>query len=132
MEHYNAGKGNEDITLEVIVGTEGVAYSEFIIIKDLKTSGIMGQSTEKSGSIVQATIGTADNLKDGIIFIKNIISFSHLNKDQRESAFDKMVISYVLDGGVDGKKEYSFSKEADLIVAPDKKTLTIATLIGLK
>ncbi len=130
-QSYQVGSGNAQITLNVTVGTVGVAYSEFSIMKNFKIIGSGKSKPRSGGKIDNAVLGETSYLQGTILTIDVLIDLSHLNQAQRESAINNLVVAYELLGGKDGNKKYSFNKETDLMITPNQKILAITTQIAL-
>jgi len=130
-QNYQVGTGNSHISLEVIVGTVGVAYSEFSTLKGSTSSGTIATSKPRSGNIEKTEFGIASHLQGSSIIIRTLINFSHLTKAQRESALATLVIEYKLDGGTQGCCTYTFDKVTDLVVTPNLKIVSVTAKIEL-
>jgi hypothetical protein len=127
---YQVGGGASPITLKVTVGTVGFAYTSVSLVRGT-TSKSVAESSPKDGNIPQTVLGIASAVQNSSTVIMVLINFSHLNAQQRESALDAISVDYEFDGGVAGKKNYTFDKNTDLIVTPNKKIVAITTEIQL-
>jgi len=130
-KNYEVGTGDSPISLEVVVGTVGVAYSEFSRLKGSDSSGTIASSKPRSGNIEKTAFGTASDVQGSSVFIRTLINFSHLTKAQRESALSGLVIEYKHDGGLEGCRTYTFDKDTDLVVTPNLKIVSVTAKIDL-
>jgi len=130
-QNYEVGSSNTQITFEVTVGTVGVAYTEFSMVKDSISSGTIAFSKPRSGNIEKITLGMASTIQDSSVIVLILINLSHLTKAQRESALATFVIEYKLEGGTQGDGTFTFNKNTDLVITPNQKIVSINTEIEL-
>ncbi len=129
-QSYQVGTGDSPISLAVIVGTVGVAYSEFSTVKDGTSSGTIAASTpQSSGNIEQTAFGTASEVLSASVIIHTLLDFSHLTAEQRESALATLVIAYAFSGGIQGGATYTFDRATDLVVSANKKMASVTAKI---
>jgi hypothetical protein len=127
---YDTGLDSNTITLEVSVGTVGVAYTATYLFRSGGQWNKIIESNAQSGNIPLTQIGLASNLRKSYIVVRTLIDLSYLSNDERESAEKNILIEYKFDGGLSGIQIYNPDLD-DFTVTPNKKLISITKPIEM-
>ncbi len=128
---YNTGQDDNQLTLEVTVGTVGVAHS---VAQQRWVGGNfkpLGESNADSGNISELTAGKASDLRGSFLSIVTSIDFANIPKENWEAAAKNISNTYILEGGFSGHMEFKNDPD-DQITSQGGKLVVITKLIEMK
>ena len=108
MNHYTAGNGAQQIKLAVDISTNGFAWTQcFTIAPDNTKLPIPDAVSDASGDINTMAVGSAKSLQGSFVHIVTKVELFWDDIDTRKIEFGKIGTRYTLDGGTDGRKEFT-------------------------
>lgn len=127
---YNTGVDLNQITLGVVIGTVGTAYTSVYLTRGGGQQTKIAESNEDSGNITDINIGNATFLRASYILVRTIIDLSNIDSALWENQKENLTIRYHLNGGFSGNQIYNQDLD-DIISSPNGKTIVITKPIEL-
>ncbi len=125
MASYEVGSGDQEIQLEVKVGTPALANTVVVLRRTSGPVGIILESDEDSGNLPLSYVGEADELKGGRITITANVSLANISPEERAETLESITTEFILSGGTEGVM--TFTHEADDVTAPSGNMLAVIT-----
>lgn len=119
---YNTGLDTNQISLRVIVGTVGTAYTSVYLARSGGQQTKIAESSEDSGNIAETVIGPASQVRNSYLIILTSIELNANDIDLWEQQADNLVIRYHLNGGFSGYQVYNHDTD-DTKLLPNGKIL---------
>jgi hypothetical protein len=108
MNHYTAGKGNQQVKLAVDISTNGFAWTRgFTITEDGAKLPIPKCVSDATGDIRQMPVGRAAGLQGRYIHVVTKIELFWEEIATRKMEFEKISARYVFDNGEEGHREFT-------------------------
>jgi hypothetical protein len=104
IKNYEVGMDNNEITLEVTVGTEALAQS-VAYLAGATSSVLIAESTLDDGNISAKKIGTGAEVRQKVVSVTTTIDCKLLPAEQWPTLLANLAITYVLNGGVSGRQD---------------------------
>ena len=129
-ETYHVGQGDNEIYLEVRIGTPGLAHTIVFLFSDNNTYEIIKESDQDSGNIENTLAGMANDLIGKFLQIRTTVDFGTMDPEQWPQLADTIYCEYILTGGL--PEEQSFYCAADdKAVSNDGRVVVIDKFIDL-
>ena len=109
MDTYSIGTGDHQVQLSVDVSTTGLAASQVIVVEIYSdANGIqVAKSTDATGKIASAEVGTPDFLKNKRLSVFTKIDLTGNDPVARKQESEKVSAEYTLYNGENGAKTFS-------------------------
>jgi len=133
-ETYTSGQGTHEISLEVNIGTPGIAHTRVYLFSDETSYVKIAESGDDDANIAQMTAGIADELLGKFLHIRTTIDFRLMDPGQWPQLIETIYCEYFLSGGTEGERNYYCEADdksiddAGSIAVIDKRVDLIQTL----
>ena len=108
----------DPISIEVKVGTVGIAYSVAYQSKSGGQKTILAESTVQSGKINKKNVGTSGSLRNSYVMIQTVITLGAALASDWESIVNNIFIAYTFSGGFSGKLTFNYDSD-DVTISGD-------------
>ena len=122
-EHYIIGQGARPISLEVKIGTPGLAHTWVYLFSDETTFEKIAESGDDDANIAKMPIGTADELRGKFLKIRTSVDFRLMDPEQWPQLIETIFCEYILSGGPEGEQVFrcqaddkSINGEANIVI----------------
>jgi len=130
--NYEVGVDDNQIFLEVLVGTQGIAYTVGNL--ELVSGGIVKKvesDKSRNGNIPKSSIGSAKDLRNNRLSITTTVDFGAIDPAQWPQLLKTLLIAYSLSGGFDGNTKIKPDDE-DITVSQNGKIVEVVKTIKFK
>lgn len=110
-EMYNVGMNTNKISLEVQIGTPGLAHSTAFLFSDEISYVMITESGNEDGNIAKTPIGTAEDLTQKFLMIRTSVDFRLMDPGQWPQLIENIYCKYILSGGAEEKAYHCDSDE---------------------
>ena len=129
-ETYHVGQGVNEISLEVIIGTPGLAHTIVFLFSDSTTYEIIKESDADSGNIEKTLIGMTDGLAGNFLQIRSTVDFGTIDPEQWPQLADTIYCEYQLTGGSNGEGIFHCATD-DKAISNNGRVVVIDKFIDL-
>lgn len=121
----------DPVSLEVILGTVGIAYSVAYQTKSGGQKTILAESNTQSGKIKKRSIGTSGILRNSYVVIQSVITLGTATSSDWETITKNIFGAYKLFGGFSGDITFNYDSD-DVTVSGDGRVVVITKPIEIK
>jgi len=121
----------QNITIEVKIGTPGLANTQIYRKGNGDETVKIGESSTENANVEEVSIGDISGLEKQSIAVQTIISFGTIEKKLWSQLLKTISSSYILRDNLGTKKNYTHDVD-DLIKSNDGKTVFIIKLFVFK
>ncbi|MCX6246145.1 MAG: hypothetical protein NTW10_00290 [Bacteroidetes bacterium] len=127
---YETGIDTNTIFLEVTVGTPATATTIVFLTLPGLDPEVIAESGNSNGNIPETPIGKAGKIRNGFLRIETTVDLGTLPESTWPAATEKLVVTYVLNGGTSGRDEFTFDPD-DRKISNNGKIIAIGKPIKL-